>query len=100
MDICYTYLRHIYLSDIARSGREALLSLGPDNFDSIQMAFMSQSSGDTKDPKDKAEMVSKMCEYLMTSLSRQVDGEQKARSRKGFTKGARRKTESDDGEDS
>src|ERR1700684_3173418 len=41
----YTCLRHFYLSDIARSAREALQSVSPDDFDSIQIAFRSPTSG-------------------------------------------------------
>lgn len=59
-----------------------------DSLISVQNVLLSfKLVSDTKDPKDKAEMVSKMCEYLMTSLSRQVDGEQKARSRKMIYQG-------------
>jgi DNA-directed RNA polymerase specialized sigma24 family protein len=57
----YTCLRHIYLSDIARSGREALLSLALDDFDSIQMAFMSQPSGD---PVQQQNDLRRICAYV------------------------------------
>jgi hypothetical protein len=44
-----------------------------DSLISVQNVLLSfKLVSDTKDPKDKAEMVSKMCSYLMTSLSRQV----------------------------
>lgn len=42
----YTCLRHIYLSDIARCAREAVQSIGPGDFDSIQIAFRPQASAD------------------------------------------------------
>jgi DNA-directed RNA polymerase specialized sigma24 family protein len=57
----YTCLRHIFLSDIARSAREALYSLGPDDFDSIQIAFRSPSSGD---PLQQQNDLRRICTYV------------------------------------
>lgn len=57
----YTCLRHIYLSDIARSSREVLQPLGPDNFDSIQMALWAQPSGDLLQQQND---LRKICAYV------------------------------------
>lgn len=43
----YTCLRHIYLSDIARSSREALQHLSIEGFDSIQLALSSNGQGES-----------------------------------------------------
>lgn len=68
-----------------------------DSLISVQNVLLSfKLVSDTKDPKDKAEMVSKMCSYLMTSLSRQVDVEQKHPPRKRAASAAKPKTEPDD----
>lgn len=57
----YTCLRHVYLSDIARSAREALYSLSPDDFDSIQIIFRSQASGD---PLQQQNDLRRICAYV------------------------------------
>jgi hypothetical protein len=63
-----------------------------DSLISVQNVLLSfKLVSDTKDPKDKAEMVSKMCSYLMTSLSKQVD-QDKAASTKVDRALPRRKT--------
>jgi DNA-directed RNA polymerase specialized sigma24 family protein len=56
----YTSLRHIYLSDLARSSREALLSLDPSDLDSIQLVFQSQRSGDPQEQND----LRRICAYM------------------------------------
>jgi hypothetical protein len=54
-----------------------------DSLISVQNVLLSfKLVSDTQDPKDKAEMVSKMCSYLMTSLSKQVAEASKAAPRK------------------
>src|ERR1700679_4240279 len=57
----YTCLRHFYLSDIARSAREALQSVSPDDFDSIQIAFRSPTSGD---PLQQQNDLRRICSYV------------------------------------
>jgi DNA-directed RNA polymerase specialized sigma24 family protein len=57
----YTCLRHFYLSDIARSAREALQSVSPDDFDSIQIAFRSPTSGD---PLQQQNDLRRICAYV------------------------------------
>jgi DNA-directed RNA polymerase specialized sigma24 family protein len=57
----YTFLRHVYLSDIARSAREALQSVSPDDFDSIQIAFRSPTSGD---PLQEQNDLRRSCSYV------------------------------------
>ena len=57
----YTCLRHFYLSDIARSTREALQSLSPDDFDSIQIAFRSPTPGD---PLQQQNDLRRICAYV------------------------------------
>jgi DNA-directed RNA polymerase specialized sigma24 family protein len=58
----YTCLRHIFLSDIARSAREALYSLRPDDFDSVQMAIRSQPAGD---PVQQQNDLRRICAYAI-----------------------------------
>jgi DNA-directed RNA polymerase specialized sigma24 family protein len=58
----YTCLRHFYLSDIARSAREALQSLSLDDFDSIQIAFRSPTSGD---PLQQQNDLRRICAYVI-----------------------------------
>jgi DNA-directed RNA polymerase specialized sigma24 family protein len=57
----YTCLRHFYLSDIARSAREALQSVSPDDFDSIQIAFRSPTSGDLLQQQND---LRRICSYV------------------------------------
>lgn len=57
----YTCLRHFYLSDIARSTREALQSVSANDFDSIQIAFRSPITGDSLQQQND---LRRICAYV------------------------------------
>jgi DNA-directed RNA polymerase specialized sigma24 family protein len=58
----YTCLRHIYLSDIARCAREAVQSIGLGDFDSIQIVFRPQASGDSIQQQND---LRRICSYVI-----------------------------------
>ncbi len=58
----YTCLRHIYLSDLAKSAREALQCLRLGDFDSIEIALRSQTSGD---PLQQQNDLRRICAYAV-----------------------------------
>ena len=58
----YSSLRHVYLSSLSRSTREALRSISLDEFDSIQIAFRTATSGD---PLQQQNDLRRICAYAV-----------------------------------
>ena len=58
----YSALRHVYLSSLSRSTREALRSVSLDEFDSIHIAFRAPASGD---PLQQQNDLRRICAYAI-----------------------------------
>lgn len=63
----YTSLKHIYLSDLARASREALISFDPSDLDSIELVFRSQKSGDALQEQND---LRRICGYMLWRKAR------------------------------